>query len=64
MAQIALTFVDTPDGRVDIQVYVDGVTDGDPPTPAQKLVQTMLQSAKEESQITDLEVKDGTAYSN
>jgi hypothetical protein len=57
MAQIAITFADQPDGLVDIQVYVDGVVEGAPPTPAQKLATAMLQSAKEESAITDVEVK-------
>lgn len=57
MAQIAITFADQPDGKVDIQVYLDGIVEGAPPSPAQKLAQTMLQAAKEENEITDVEVK-------
>lgn len=57
MAQIALTFVDTKDGKVDIQVYLNDVVEGAPPTFAQKLVQAMLQAAKDESLVTDVEAK-------
>lgn len=57
MAQIAITFADQPDGKVDIQVYLDGIVEGAPPSPAQKLAQAMLQAAKDETEITDVEVK-------
>ncbi len=57
MAQIALTFVDTEDGKVDIQVYLNDIVEGAPPTPAQKLAQAMLLAAKEESLVTDVEPK-------
>ena len=57
MAQIAVTFVDQPDGKVDVQVYLDGIVEGEPPSPAQKLAQAMLQAAKEESVVTDVEPK-------
>lgn len=58
MAQIAITFVDQPDGKVDVQVYLDGLVEGAPPTPAQKLAQAMLQAAKEEvTGVTDIEPK-------
>jgi hypothetical protein len=55
MANIAITFSDAPDGKVDIQVYLDGVVEGAPPTPAQKLAQDMLQGAKGEAEVTDVE---------
>lgn len=57
MAQIAITFADQPDGKVNIHVYLDGIVEGAPPSPAQKLAQTMLQAAKDETEITDVEVK-------
>ena len=57
MAHIAITFADQPDGKVDIQVYLDGIVEGAPPTPAQKLAQGMLQAAKDEPEIADVEVK-------
>lgn len=57
MAHIAITFADQPDGLVDIQVYLDGIVEGAPPTPAQKVAADMLQAAKGEAQITDVEVK-------
>jgi hypothetical protein len=54
MAQIAITFCDQPDGKVDIQVYLAGIVEGAPPSPAQKLAQAMLQAAKVETEITDV----------
>ena len=58
MACIAITFADQPDGLVDIQLYVDGVVEGAPPTPAQKLAAAMLQAAKDEAQgVTDVTPK-------
>lgn len=56
MAQIAITFADQPDGKVDVQVYLDGIVEGEPPTPAQKLATAMLQAAKEEvTEVADIE---------
>lgn len=52
MATIAITFVDQPDGRVDVQVYLEGVTPDAPATPAQKLVRAMLQAAQQETADT------------
>jgi len=57
MAKIAITFSDQPDGLVDIQVFLDGIVEGAPPTPAQKLTSAMLQSAKGEAAVTDVEPK-------
>jgi hypothetical protein len=57
VARIAITFADQPDGLVDIQVYLDDIVEGAPPTPAQKLATAMLQSAKDEAGITDVEPK-------
>ena len=57
MAQIALTFVDAADGKVDIQVFVDGVVEGQPSTPAQKLAHAMLTAASAEAAVTDIEIK-------
>lgn len=57
MAHIAITFADQPDGKVDIQVYLDDIIEGAPLSPAQKLAQAMLQAAKDETEITDVEVK-------
>ena len=54
MAQIAITFSDQPDGKVDVQVYLDGIVEGSPITPAQKLAQAMLQAAKDEAGVTDI----------
>lgn len=54
MAHIALTFSDALDGKVDIQVYLDGVVEGAPATPAQKLAQSMLQAAKDETEIVEV----------
>jgi hypothetical protein len=56
MAHIAITFVDAEDGKVDIQVYLDGIVEGAPPSPAQKLAQSMLQAAKG-GDAADVEVK-------
>lgn len=55
MAHIAITFVDQPDGLVDIQVFLGDIVEGAAPTPAQKLASAMLKSAKEESEITDVD---------
>jgi hypothetical protein len=58
MAQIAITLADQPDGRVNVAVYLDGVVEGQPSTPAQVLAKAMLRAASEESsQVTDLPVK-------
>lgn len=57
MAHIAITFADQPDGKVDIQVYLDGIVEGAPASPAQQLAQAMLQAAKVETEVTDVEVK-------
>lgn len=57
MANIAITFADQPDGLVNVQVYLDGVVEGAPPTPAQKLATAMLQSAKAEAGVTDIDIK-------
>ncbi len=58
MAHIAITFADQPDGLVDIQVYIDGVAEGQPPTPAQQLAMSMLQAAKAEAPgVTDVQPK-------
>jgi len=57
MANIAITFADQPDGLVNVQVYLDGVVEGAPPTPAQTLAAAMLQSAKAEAGVTDIDIK-------
>lgn len=58
MATIAITFVDAPDGKVDITMFVEGVEEGAPMSPAMKLAQAMLQAAKEEvTGVTDIEPK-------
>jgi len=54
MAQIAITFSDHPDGKVDVQIYLDGIAEGEPPTPAQQLAMAMLKSAKEDSAVSDV----------
>jgi len=45
MAAIALTLVDAPDGKVDIQIYMDGVVRGEEPGPALQLSSVMLKAA-------------------
>jgi hypothetical protein len=54
MAKIAMTFADQPDGKVEIQVYLDGVVEGSP-SPAQRLAQAMLKAAKEDTGVTDVQ---------
>lgn len=50
MAKIAITFVDQDDGLVDIQVFIDGLVEGQPATEAQKLSMFMMTAAKDRYQ--------------
>lgn len=52
MAKVAITFADQDNGLVDIQVYLEEVVEGAEPTTAMKLAMLMLQSAKEEVDLT------------
>jgi len=54
MAQIAITFSDHADGKVDVQIYLDGLVEGEPPTPAQQLAMSMLKSAKDDAAVSDV----------
>ena len=49
MAQIALTLVDAPDGKVNIQIYVSDMVEGAPLTAAQELMKLMLNAAANEA---------------
>ena len=54
MATIAITFADAADGKVDVQVFLDGVVEGQPSTAAQKLAHTMLAAAGADAAVNDV----------